>query len=132
MDYQKYMSAGGGKGGDYSQYYQQYMSQGGSHNDTVNLISKDAPPHGGGDYSKFYQSYVPHVKNWSNREEVNAAFTNKYASSYAPPKSDETSADKSSDKSTDALDSAAAPTLSLSASTVSSDDITAKSAPATP
>merc|ERR1712190_661370 len=92
MNYQQYMGGksgggkGGGKGNDFSQYYKQYMSgsgkgggKEGGQNDTINLVATDAPPHGGGDYSKFYQGYVPYVKNWSNREEVNAAFTDKYA-----------------------------------------------------
>jgi len=126
MDYQKYMSQGGGKGGgkggDYSKYYKQYMSQGESKNDTINLVASGAPPQsgGGGDYSKFYQSYVPYVKNWSNNDEVNAAFTGKYASSYVPP--------KSANESSDGSASVSAPALSLAAS---SDVPTPKSMPVT-
>merc|ERR1711988_1015912 len=90
MDYQKYMPSGGSKNGggqgvDYQSYmdYQKYMSQGGGKNEsdaTTNLVATDS--HVGG-YSKFYKDYVPHVKNWSNRDEVDAAFLGKYASSYA-------------------------------------------------
>merc|ERR1719378_1191541 len=94
MDYQKYMSQGGGKGGsqggDYTQYYQKYMSQGGGNNMSdanINLVSSDSnrlPHDNSGGYAKFYKDYVPMVKNWSNREEVNAAFTKRYAGSYVP------------------------------------------------
>jgi len=92
MDYQKYMSkggkSGGGQSGDYTKYYQKYMAQGSGKNTsetTIELVATSSLPHteSAGDYSKFYQDYVPHVKNWSNRDEVNAAFMGKYASSYA-------------------------------------------------
>merc|ERR1711985_190943 len=98
------------------------MSQGGGKNQSdanINLVSS-SPNQKAGDYSKFYQDYVPMVKNWSNRDEVNAAFTKKYASSYAPP--------PSAAKSSDASASASAPVIALSAS---SDTADAQSAPAT-
>jgi len=118
MDYQKYMPQGGGKGGsqggDYTQYYQKYMSQGGGKNlsdANINLVSSDSnrlPHDNSGGYAKFYKDYVPMVKNWSNREEVNAAFTKRYAGSYVPAPSPA--------KSSDASASASAPAIALAAS----------------
>merc|ERR1711879_657766 len=72
-----------------------YMSQGGGKNEsdaTTNLVATDS--HVGG-YSKFYKAYVPHVKNWSNRDEVDAAFQSKFAGSYARSPSAATSANAS-------------------------------------